>query len=471
MSHNETATLKNEGHSLSTSNKLFNRNYLMLFQGQFVSRLGNSIYSIAIMIWLKQITDSGTVMGIFAASTALPMIMMSAIGGAVADRLPRKAIIVGTDVVSGLAMLFLAATFYANLPPVYSIAGVFIAGLIMSTMRAFFGPAINAAIPDLVPEKRISGANSMGKLSEKFSQFFGYFFGSQLLMILGLPILVIINGVSYLLSAFSESFIHIPQRLPEKTKGVKAYLRAFKTDIGEGLRYIGRNRGLKKLLYLSISTAFFSTPIMILLIFYVTDFLKLGEQWFGYFLIDFGVGSLVGTIIVSIFNVHGAARKFFLILFLIFEAVGYALLGQVSSAEQALALVFIGGVMNGFTTISIFTLMQITTPSKIRGRIFGTLTTLSGAIAPLGMALGGFLYDFFDKDIAMIYGISGAGMLVAVFFVSLSRDFRRFIAYQTPEQLGHTGFSYTIKKVHKNQILEQKERFIEEQFKKTRSQL
>ncbi|HHM01686.1 MAG TPA: MFS transporter, partial [Caldithrix abyssi] len=360
MSHNETATLKNEGHSLSTSNKLFNRNYLMLFQGQFVSRLGNSIYSIAIMIWLKQITDSGTVMGIFAASTALPMIMMSAIGGAVADRFPRKAIIVGTDVVSGLAMLFLAATFYANLPPVYSIAGVFIAGLIMSTMRAFFGPAINAAIPDLVPEKRISGANSMGKLSEKFSQFFGYFFGSQLLMILGLPILVIANGISYLLSAFSESFIHIPQRLPEKTKGVKAYLRAFKTDIGEGLRYIGRNRGLKKLLYLSISTAFFSTPIMILLIFYVTDFLKLGEQWFGYFLIDFGIGSLVGTIIVSIFNVHGATRKFFLILFLIFEAVGYVLLGQVSSSEQALALVFIGGVMNGFTTISIFTLMQIT---------------------------------------------------------------------------------------------------------------
>jgi len=115
--------------------------------------------------------------------------------------------------------------------------------------------------------------------------------------------------------------------------------------------------------------------------------------------------------------------------------------------------------------------MQITTPSKIRGRVFGTLTTLSGAIAPLGMALGGFMYDFFDKDISVIYSIAGGGIMVTVILISLSSDFRRFISYQTPEQRGHTGFSYTIKKVHKDQIIEQKQRFIEEQFKKTRSQL
>ncbi|HED09778.1 MAG TPA: MFS transporter [Caldithrix abyssi] len=471
MSQNQTAILKDEARSLSTSNKLFNRNYLMLFQGQFVSRLGNSVYNIAIMIWLKEMTDSGTIMGIFGAVTALPMILMSALGGAVADRFPRKAIIVGTDIISGLAMLVLAATFYLDMPPLYSIAGVFIAGMTMSTMRAFFAPAINAAIPDLVPEKRIAGANSMGKFSEKISQFFGYFFGSQLLMILGLPVLVIANGISYLLSALSESFIKIPQRLPEKARGFAAYLKAFKSDIGEGLRYIGQNRGLKKLLYLSIATAFFSTPIIILLIFYVRDFLKLGDQWYGYLLIDFGLGALAGTVLYSIFNVHGAGRKILLILFLMFEAIGYILLGRVSTAEQAMGLIFIGGVMNGFSTISIFTLMQITTPSKIRGRVFGTLTTLSGAIAPLGMALGGFMYDFFDKDISVIYSIAGGGIMVTVILISLSSDFRRFISYQTPEQRGHTGFSYTIKKVHKDQILEQKQRFIEEQFKKTRSQL
>ena len=460
-----------EPRSLAESNKLFNRNYLMLYQGQFVSRLGNAVYSLAIALWLKNATDSGTVMGIFYAVTALPLIVMSVIGGAVADRFPRKRIIVSTDVINGLAMMGLAAVLFMKFPLSVQITSVFIVGIIVSSMNAFFAPAANAAIPDLVPENRIEGANSMGKLSEKISQFFGSFSGAYFLAALGLPLLVVINGITYLLSAFSESFIHIPQRIPEKTKGLRNYFHVFSEDIGQGLRYIRQNAGLKRLLYLSIGTAFFSTPVMILMVFYVTDFLKLGNAWFGYFLVTFGIGSLIGTILVSVFRVYGEARKFFLILFLLLEASGYLLLPYVTHYSQALALAFFGGVMNGFSTISIFSLMQLTTPSKIRGRVFGALTTLSGSIAPLGMAMGGVLYDYFDHNIGIIYTISGLGMIVVITLTSMNRAFRKFIAYETPEQRGATGFRYTMKTGNRDQLLEQKERFIEEQFKKTRSQI
>jgi len=463
--------LKEDAKSLATSNKLFNRNYLMLYQGQFVSRLGNTVYSMAIIIWLKMTTDSGSIMGIFSASTALPLILMSAIGGVVADRFARKKIIIMTDIINGLTMLVLAVTLFTGLQTRWIIVSVFVVGIISSTMNAFFAPAINASIPDLVPEDRVTGANAMGKLSEKISQFFGYFMGNQLLMLLGLPVLVIVNGITYLVSAFSESFIKIPQRIPEKADNISHYIQSFKNDIKQGFTYIRKNKGLKKLLYLSISTAFFSTPIVILLIFYVTDFLHLGESWFGYFLITFGIGSLVGSVFVSLMNVHGSSRKFFLILFLMLEAIGYTLLPQVSDYKQAMGLIFIGGMLNGFSTISIFTLMQITTPSKIRGRVFGTLTTLSGSIAPLGMALGGFLYDFFDKDITPIYTFAGGAMFFSVLILSFSKDFRKFISYETDAQMGATGFTYKIKTVHKDEILKQKERYIEEQFIKTRSEL
>ncbi|RMH66212.1 MAG: MFS transporter [Calditrichaeota bacterium] len=460
-----------EPRSLAVSDKLFNRNYLMLYQGQFVSRLGNAVYSLAIALWLKGVTDSGTVMGIFYAVTAFPLIAMSVIGGAVADRFSRKGIIVGTDVLNGLAMLALAGVLWMDYSQPVQIAAVFIVGIVASSLRAFFGPAANAAIPDLVPENRIEGANSMGKLSEKISQFFGSFSGAYFLGLLGLPLLVAINGITYLLSALSEGFIHIPQRIPEKTKGIKNYFHIFSEDIRQGLRYIRQNAGLKRLLYLSIGTSFFSTPVMILMVFYVTDFLKLSNEWFGYFLVIFGVGSLVGTILVSVFRVHGDSRKFFLILFLLLEAAGYLLLPYVTHYSQAMALAFFGGVMNGFSTISIFSLMQLTTPSKIRGRVFGALTTLSGSIAPLGMAMGGVLYDYFDHNIGIIYTISGLGMIFVILIVSSNRAFRKFIAYETPEQMGATGFRYTIKTVQRDQLLEQKERFIEEQFKKTRSQI
>lgn len=467
----ESSTSKDQK-SLSTSKKLFNRNYLMLYQGQFVSRLGNTVYGMAILVWLKIASDSsGIIMGLFGASSGIPIILMSIVGGVVADRFARKKIIIMTDVINGLAMLSLAAVLFTGLENNWIIFFIFAVAIISSTMNAFFAPAINASIPDLVPEERVTGANAMGKLSEKISQFFGYFLGNKLLMLLGLPLLVLINGITYLLSAFSESFINIPQRIPEKADNISHYIQAFKNDMKEGLNYIRKNKGLKKLLYLSISTGFLSAPIIVLMIFYVEDFLHLDADWFGYFLITFGIGSLAGSIIVSVTNVHGAGRKFFLILFLMLEALGYTLLPQVANYKQALGLIFIGGMLNGFSTISIFTLMQITTPSAIRGRVFGTLTTLSGSIAPLGMALGGILYDVFDKDITPIYTFAGGAMFLAVLLVSFSRDFRKFISYQTDSQKGITGFTYSIKTVHKDEILKQKERFIEEQFIKTRSEL
>jgi len=476
MSKNKTS-MQREGRrpEIQENNieKFFNRDYLLLYQGQFVSRLGNVIYSIAIAIWIKEITGSGTIMGLFYASTGLPLILMSAFGGAVADRFSRKKIIVGADAIIGVAMLLLAGLLYYNAgSPSLLVGAVFGVGIMASAIRAFFGPAISAAIPDIVPTRNISTANSMSNLSDKVSQLVGNFFGPVLFNIIGLPLTVLVNAITYLFSAFSESFISIPQRIPEKAKGYKEYATAFKKDLKEGLNFIRTSPGLYKLLMLSIITGFFVAPITPLIIFYVTEFLKLGNQWFGYFLIAFGVGALVGAFIVGIFNIDGKARMRSVIFFFILEGTGYVLLPQVTHPLQALALFFIGGIMNGYNTVSIFTIMQVTTPTEIRGRVFGTLTTLSGAIVPLGMALGGVLYDFFKQDITPIYTISGSVMILTVIIFSFSYNFRQFMSYQVrPQRAVKTGFTYKMEVKHKDEILSQRERHLEEQLKKTRSDI
>ncbi|NOG44275.1 MAG: MFS transporter [Calditrichaeota bacterium] len=450
--------------------KLFTKNYLLLWQGQLVSKFGTKIYLIAIILWLQENTGSKTIVSLFSASSSLPLVVMAILGGAVADRFSRKKIIVLSDFLSGVTMLLVASFFFFN--PDYSILLlVFIFGLtiISSTTQAFFGPAISASIPDIVPEKRVAGANSMGKLSDSISMFFGTGLGSILYNAIGMPLVMIINGVSFIFSAISESFIKIPQRIPEKAKSFSKYIEVFKTDLNEGLAYIKKNRGLNRLLMLSIVTGFFAASIAALMVFYVKEFLGLDNEWFSIFLIISGIGSLIGSITAGILNLHGDTRKRLLLLFMLLEAVGYTFLVQVETATPALVLFTIGGFFSGFTVVNIFTIMQITIPSEIRGRVLGAMTTLSGSFQPLGIMIGGVTADIIGLKLVFI--IAGSLMFLFVLIFSFNRDLRKLLAHQTAEQMAPTGFTYKIKTVDSDKINEQKEQYLEEQLKKSRSEL
>jgi len=467
---------KNAYKTLTKDDRLFNRNFLLLWQGQLVSRLGTQVYSIVIALWLKHTLEAsgsaGSLVGSFFMLSAIPMVLFSAFGGAVADRFSRKKIILFGDVISGIIVtalgIFLLYTQAANS---LAIGAVFIVGISLSTIGAFFGPAISASVPDMVPEDKLPAANSMGQLSQKISVFFGQGLGVPLMHLLGLPLLVIINGITYLVSAFSESFITIPQIIPDKMKNYKEYYLVFKTDLQEGIHYIWKNSGLKKLLLSSIILNFMTMPIIILLMFYVEDFLGASSNWYGFLLAIYGIGALAGFTGAGIINAKGRKRTRLLITFMLMEPLGYILMTYADSPFQAAALFFMGGMFNGFVMVNITTILQLTTPSNIRGRVFGALTTISASTAPFGMGLGGFLYDLLDQNIALIYISSGVLMFLLVTFFAFSKDFRNFIAFDLQEE-EPDGFSYNMRYLKENEVvMTQKELYLESQIQKPRSEL
>lgn len=469
-------TPKSSKKTLSTADRLLNKNYMLLWQGQLVSRLGTQVYSIVIALWLKHSLESsgaaGSLMGSFFMLSAIPMVVFSAFGGAVADRFSRKKIIVYGDIVSGIAVVLLSF-FLFNAPSgnTMSILAVFIVAIILSTVAAFFGPAISASVPDLVPEKQLPAANSMGQLSEKISIFFGQGLGAPLMSIIGLPFLVFINGITYLISAISESFITIPQIIPEKVKGLKEHLRVFNSDLREGIGYIWQNSGLKKILFTSVLVNFFTMPIIILLIFYVEDFLGAPSHWYGFLLAIYGIGALVGFIAAGVFKLRGRKRTTYIIAFMLAEPIGYILMIFVNLPIQAAVLFFFGGIFSGFVMVNITTILQITTPSDIRGRVFGALTTIAASTAPLGMGLGGFVYDLLDQNIALIYGASGLIMFFLIVLMALSRDFRDFIAYDIDEE-EPSGFTWEVRQLKEEDLIKtQKEVYLEYLIQKPRSEL
>ena len=216
--------------------RLMNRNFFLLWQGQLVSQTGSAVFSIAMMFWIKHTTGSATLMGLIAMVSALPMVIFGPIGGTFADRHSRRLIIIYGDILRGAVnfslgvLLFLApgaieATF------IWLFAGSIIGGIIMS----FFNPAISASIPDLVPKEKIAAANSLNQFAVQVTSFLGMGIGGVLYRVLGMPLLAVVNGLSFLFSAFSESFITIPQEIPEKNGDWKETLADFKQDLVEGM--------------------------------------------------------------------------------------------------------------------------------------------------------------------------------------------------------------------------------------------
>lgn len=433
--------------------KLFNKNFFLLWQGQLVSRMGNSIFTFAITIWIRDVFNSTTLLGLLGTVAGIPIVILSVFGGVFADRFSRRKIIIICDLLNGIAILSLAAIFFL-FPgsPDIIVIGIFFTYILASIIISFFGPAISAAIPDIVPKSKVAGANSMGQMSGNLSQFLGPGIGPQLISFLGYPLLVLLDGISYIFSAISEIFIKIPQEIPEKSKKLKDQFSIFKQDIGEGLNYIMQNQGLKRLVFISVFMSFFATPITILLSFFVRDFLNANDNWLGAIMIGFGIGNFFGFMSAGIFKIRGGTRSKIMILFLILQGLGYILLGLVRVPYQAVIITFAGGILNGFILINITTILQLTTPSNIRGRVLGVLTTISISIVPLGMGLSGYIADLLDQNIPLLYIISGASIFFLSLYATSGSAFRKFISYEAKEEMEPTGFTYNIRTLGSSEL-------------------
>lgn len=478
---NEVQTkISQETTSLTKADRLFNKNYLLLWQGQFVSRLGNQTYMLVMILWITSVfsDDSApTIISMLFMSAGIPAVVLSVLGGAIADRYSRKKIIVYSDIINGIAVLSLAAMFFLMPGQVHIILiGIFVVNIMAAILGSFFTPAISAAIPDIVPPKRVEAANSMGQFSIQTAQFFGYGIGGILFKLLGAPLLVLIDGLTFLFSAFSESFIKIPQVFPEKTKNAAEQYRKFKQDITEGLQYIFSNPGLKKLLYVSVFSTFFSTPIAVLMVFFVKHVLQAShEVWYGPIIVLYGVGTFIGYMIVGITRPRGKKRRNYMIAFMIMQSLGYILLGLARDLTFTLILIFAGGIIFGFVVSNITALLQLTIPSKIRGRVFGTLTTISGSIAPVASGLAGPLAELVGlNNIYFIFIGSGVLLVFLSLIIVNSRDFRKFIAYTTEEEEEPTGFTYTFTRMSSAELLKglyPSDLYIESRVQQSRSEL
>jgi len=412
-----------------TPHSFLNRNFILLWQGQFVSNIGNQAFLIGMMFWTMQATGSGSLMGVLMMLSMLPGVILGPLGGTFADRYPKKRIIVLSDLLSGLSMTGLAAAFFFFPEAIdLLITLLFVVAVTNGILQAFFGPAILSAIPELVPKVRIPAANSMNQFSFQISRVLGQSTGGVLFGFLGATLLFLIDGLTFLFSSLSESFIRIPATVREKSGSTRQAIREVNQQMRQGLAYVWRWKGMRNFLIMVGVVHFFAMPFIVLMPFWVELYLGKGSVWYGFLMAGFSGGSVLGYIAAGALKFRPDRRSSILLGSLCMTGLLFGLLGLATNPFAALATIFLAGSFLGIFSINVTTILQTSSPSRTRGRVMGLFMTISNAASPLGMLAGGIAGDLTGKNIPLICAVCSLSIVAAVFLIGARRSVLDFLS-------------------------------------------
>ncbi|KPU27606.1 hypothetical protein TR13x_03485 [Caloranaerobacter sp. TR13] len=419
----------------SKSNILRNRNFMLLIIGKIVSNVGNSLHNAAVAWYIMSLVgekSAGFFMGIFGMCSLIPFIIFGPISGVFVDKVDRKKIIVGTDFIRGGLILLLALLSYFNVLNIWILFGI---TAISAFFATFFNPAVSATIPNIVEEKDLHKANSLDGMSLQLSWIVGVAISGFLYYWIGIFGIFIVNGISFIISGISETFINIPP-IKRDMNNINKNEWSFWKDFKEGIVFLKGQKAIVVLLGFALIINFLFNPIFQIVFPKTIKFtLNLTAKENGILSSAFPIGAIIGMFILSIlpsrekyymFMINGIiADGLIMMLFgipLIFFK--FSFISSFGVYAIFLFLILILGIVNALVNVPINTTFQKIVPDEFRGRFFGILNTLSQGIVPLGLAALGYISDkLASSTIFIISGIIVSLLGIFMFFIPELKEF------------------------------------------------
>ncbi|MDU1455430.1 MAG: MFS transporter [Paeniclostridium sordellii] len=400
--------------------KLWNKNFFLLWQGQMVSVLGDVFYLMALNFWMLEITGSTALMGMLSAVTMLPKIILGPFAGVFVDRWDRKKLIVLTDLIRGVIVTFVGIAGVMGFIQVWM---VFIVGIISGICAAFFNPAINSSRPDIVPEDKLLKANSVTSLAQSGMDMIGNAVGGVLYVLIGAPYMFLLNGISYLFSAFTEIFITIP-KVKREEKEI-----TFIEDFKLGIKFLNNFKVYKKMFIYSSIINFFGNAGMILLIPYFKETEFLGTQKYGFAMMVLAMGMVFGSILLSIKGIK-RENKFKVFNISLVSCTTLLLVAIITNNYIVLLLCWLFGFFFNVIFNTIFSTAAMSTiPSDIRGKVMAITSAISMGLVPIGQLLAGVLGDL--MPIRFVLFIMFLCCFIIGFLYIRIKNLKRFIEYDS----------------------------------------
>ena len=398
--------------------KLWNKDYILMLQGNAVSAIGDVLYSVAIGYWVYEKTGSSALMGIMSSISMFMVMFVSPFSGSIVDKCSRKAIIVGMDVLRGLIMLIVGALAFTDK---LSVPIVLAAAFLASACSVFFSPAVSTLMLDIIPHDDMVRGQSVHSGITSFINLVGKALSGALVAFLGVPLIIVINGISYLFSAATEVFIHVPKTVQQ---GAKVTVSGILRDFGLAIREIFGNRFLQLFVPCALILNLLGAGPMTLMLPFCLE-KGFTVDMYGYLMSVETAASLICVSLLGIIKLKPKARYYMMAAGFLVSIPIYILAYLSRQFILMCVLFFLGAFTNCMGNAVFNASLMLALPEENRGAIIGFVSAASTGGCALSAVIFGVLGDVFP-----LYLVFVAGNLLTIppmLYLGLHKNTREFI--------------------------------------------
>lgn len=389
--------------------------FMKLWTGQTVSELGSVVTRTALpIVAVLTLRANALQVGILVASASTAVLLIGLFAGALVDRSRRRPLMIGADAIRAVLLLSIPATAIAG---TLRIEQLYVVAFVEAGLGSIFDIAYRTYLPSLLLERRLLEGNAKIGMTSAIAEIGGPGFGGALVQLITAPMAMLVDAVSYVVSAISIAAIRTPERIVEHVEGPAGLRR----QLAEGFAAVAGHPLLRPMALASLTGALFENFYAALYTIYALDELGLSPFLLGVVISAGGVGSLAAAFIVG-----PLTRRVGIGPAIVWTRVAGAILAVLTPLAGGPPIVAAGFLFvpqlfgDGLVTVSMIdaiTVRQQVTPARLLGRVNGTLHVLLEGVGPIGALAGAGLAEVFGIRAAIWISVAGsfAGLAVLVF--------------------------------------------------------
>jgi MFS family permease len=359
------------------------RDFRLLWTGLTVSLAGDGLYFVALAWEVYRISNAPTALSAVGVAWTIPMVIFVLVGGVVTDRFDRRKVMIASDILRGTAVLALSILSFSGAIRLWHI---FIAVAVYGTGEAFFGPALGAIVPQIVPKNKLVEANALDSLVDPMCfRLIGPAVGGWLVAAYGAGEAFAFDAATFVVSGIAVAMM---RPLPARTKE-RITVRSSLAEIAEGFRFVRSQAWLWGTLASALlALLFYWGPFEVLLPYLIKNSLNGSASDYGLVLALAGVGAVITSLVVGSI---GYPKKFITFMY-VGWAFGIGLVGLYGLAYEMWQLYIISffsgaGIAAGMIVWK--TTMHRLVPDELLGRVTSFDWFISIGLVPVSFAITG----------------------------------------------------------------------------------
>ena len=371
------------------------RDFRLLWVGACLSSIGTWMQEIAQNWLVFELTKSPFLLGLDDFLGNIPILLFSLFGGVIADRVDRRYLLIGSQLVQMTSAFTLSALIVTDHLQIWHIL---VSSFVVGTAQAFGGPAYSALVPSLVDKEDLPNAIALNSIQFNLARVIGPVLGGLALKYVGSAWCFGLNGLSFVAVIISLSQLNINFKPPRTGESVME-------SMAQGFRFIRTQGAMGTLIIIAFCMTAFAIPMITFLPVMVKNVFQREAMTYTFFMVASGLGSITGALTVAALgNITNKGRV--ALTMLVALGAGIVAFSQSTYLPLSCVLLFCCGavLMCAFAMIS--SLVQLITPNDMRGRVMSVYNVAFRGGMPIGSVVTGYLVPLFTApNVLTVNGI------------------------------------------------------------------